>query len=212
MSFRIMNFIHFYIGVLSVEALSCGYKSPTDKICRAREVGTIEELTVEERNPVSDWSTERRDTYKIKVKHVYSESVDPLDDIIVIDCDRKLMLDCQMNITVGKTYALATKLEKHKDYGKSARKIRDLCYTWYMDFEELNDKQRKWLQEVHENCKKCIRLPTTNCIPFPESNSEKGSMEVVIILAIVFGGLFGAALVFGAFICWRQNIPRKEII
>ena len=45
MSFRIMNFIHFYIGVLSVEALSCGYKSPTDKICRAREVGTIEELT-----------------------------------------------------------------------------------------------------------------------------------------------------------------------
>ena len=80
MSFRIMNFIHFYIGVLSAEALSCGYRSPTDKICRAREIGTIEELTVEEKNPVSNWSTERRDTYKIKVKNVYSKParVNPL--------------------------------------------------------------------------------------------------------------------------------------
>ena len=76
-----------------------------------------------------------------------------------------------------------------------------------MDFEELNDKQRKWLQEVHEDCKNCNRLPNTNCIPFPKSIStesnmepEKGSLEAVIIFAIVFGGIFGAALVFGAFI------------
>ena len=55
--------------------------------------------------------------------------------------------------------------------------------------------------------KKCNRLPKTNCIPFPKSISiesdmepEKGSMEAVIIFAIVFGGIFGAALVFGAFI------------
>ncbi|KAK2702092.1 hypothetical protein QYM36_019295, partial [Artemia franciscana] len=153
MSLNIMTFIHFYIGVLSVEALSCDYKSPTDKICRARDVGTIEELTVLEKNPVSNWSTERRDTYKIKVKNVYSQPArvnlydSVIDDIIVIDCARKLMLDCQMSITVGKTYALATKLEDHEDKRKVARKIRDLCYTWYMDVEELNDKQRKWLQE-----------------------------------------------------------------
>ncbi|KAK2710670.1 hypothetical protein QYM36_011999 [Artemia franciscana] len=191
-------------------------------ICWARGVGTIEVLTVEKRNPVSDWSAERRDTYKIKVKHVYSESEVSLDDIIVIDCDPDSGIDCSIpDITVGKTYAVATKLEENKNNDKSARRILGLCYTWYMDFEELNDKQRKWLQEVDENCKKCNRLPKTNCIPFPKSIStesdvepEKGSMEAVIIFPIVFGGLFGVALVFGAFDCWRrrQNIPPKDII
>ena len=62
MSFKIMNFIHFYIGVLSVEAFICDNRNPTDKICWARGVGTIDVLTVEERNPVSDWSVERKDT------------------------------------------------------------------------------------------------------------------------------------------------------
>ncbi|KAK2706407.1 hypothetical protein QYM36_016451 [Artemia franciscana] len=222
MSFKIMNFINFYIGVLSVEALICDNRNPTDKICWARGVGTIEVLTVEKRNLVSDWSTGRRNTYKIKAKHVYSESEVLLDDIIVLDCNPDSGIDCSIpDIAVGKTYAVATKLEKNKDNDKSARRILGLCYSWYMDFEELNDKQRKWLQEVDENCKKCNRLPKTNCVPFPKSIStesnmepEKGSIEAVIIFVIVFGGLFGAALVFGAFICWRrrQNIPPKDII
>jgi len=197
MRLNIICFIHFYIGILSVEALSCDYKSPTEKICRARDGGTIEQLRVIIKNPVSNWSTERRDTYKIKVEKLFSRVnlLETVDDIIVIDCPRKLSLDCQMSITVGKTYLLATLIEEHKDKRKVARKIRDLCYTWYMDVEEVNIKQLKWLQEVHENCKKCIRLPKTNCIPFPESSSEKGSEKWLIILAIVFGSLFGVAII-----------------
>ncbi|KAK2706355.1 hypothetical protein QYM36_016406 [Artemia franciscana] len=119
MSFKTMNFIHFCIGVLSVEALICDNRNPADKICWARGVGTIEVFTFEEMNPVSDWSAERRDTYKIKVKHVYSESEVSLDDIIAIDCDPDSRFDCSIpDITVGKTYAVATKLEKNKDNDK----------------------------------------------------------------------------------------------
>ena len=62
MSFKTMNFIHFCIGVLSVEALICDNRNPADKICWARGVGTIEVLTVEGKNPVFDWSTDERQT------------------------------------------------------------------------------------------------------------------------------------------------------
>ena len=45
-----------------------------------------------------------------------------------MDCDPDSRFDCSIpDITVGKTYAVATKLEKNKEH------------SWYINFEELND-------------------------------------------------------------------------
>ena len=81
------------------------------------------------------WSTEERNTYNIKIEHVYCRSPyqDKLDNIIVVDCkDRER--SCQMSLTVGKTYTMATRIEHDKDNDKKACKLRDLCYSWYEDF------------------------------------------------------------------------------